>query len=700
MEDTSRRPNTDVSWLPQDGSISSFSSPIVSSTPQRRSFRKPQTSEVVLHKRQDSSNAGASVREEDVGISQTPSLLVAIEVLAHADENRIFNSLAILRSFSGEELGALLALQGYPDDTIRGWLQSARGQGNANVLQTRQAGHLAVAQPESHYASHPRSSTQQVSSQRSSTSSFGRQSSAGNRTTPYTKRGRRSRGRQAPSLPRGDSFNDRTPASSTNGDHVHWCTTCEQPHKIYTCDGYKRHEKEHETRFICMPFGPVEYENGSSYCTLCGIPNPNQRHLEGHKLGDCTQRPRTFTRKSPLVDHLKSHGIKAGEILAERWRRPTEKKAFACGFCVELFLTMVDWLNHIDDAHYKNHEHIRDWDANKVIEGLLRQSGVNESWGHILTSNPYVARSGFSWDQSIVKDLQARLEMAVEDPDILATAAFEFSVPYWEYQSTMNADTNYVDQDMDIDQSYNQHQEHDTRLMLYDPASTLGSVEQSQPQSAFQRSSHDLNDFSNYQLSTGHSHSELSSLVPHTDRDQIIADYLWSQTRPADHIDPGTRGTQPRPSFSRSLDSSSMISGRHHIPNSTQPLVNAGTDWHAGSVHNQSNEPSSIPSARFPSHPKIPRSDSYEPPSMQTLPPTIEEPEELFYPSIRRSTRKKSQSFFARTKKQVSRNNARAPVLTTWSPWTSTMTKQNIPLTRANTRVTTGVFTGVLRNVT
>ena len=308
------------------------------------------------------------------------------------------------------------------------------------MLQTRQAGYLAVAQPETHCTSRPRGSTEQVSSQRSSTSSFGLQSSSGNRTTPYTKRGRRSRGRQAPSLPRGDSFNDRTPASSTNDHHVHWCTVCEQPQEIYTCGGYKRHEKEHETQFICMPFGPVEYENGSSYCTLCGIPNPNQRHLEGHKMGDCTpQRPRAFTRKSLFVDHLKSHGIKAGGILAERWRRPTEKKAFSCGFYVELFPTIVDRLNHIDDAHYKNHEHIHDWDANKVIEGLLRQSGVNESSWHILTLNPYVARSGFSWDQSIVKGLQARLEMAGEDPNILATAALKLSVLYWEYQSRMQA---------------------------------------------------------------------------------------------------------------------------------------------------------------------------------------------------------------------------------------------------------------------
>ena len=236
--------------------------------------------------------------------------------------------------------------------------------------------------------------------------------------------------------------------------------------------------------------------------------------------------------------------------------------------------------------------------------------------------------------------------------------------------------------------------------MPYDPAPTLGSVQQNQPQSVFQRSSHDFNDFSNCQLGTGHNHSELSSLVPHADRDQMMADYLWSETWPADHIDPGTRGTQPRPSLSRSLDSSSMISGRHHIPNSTKPLVNAGTDWHAGSVHNQSNEPSSVTFASFLSHPTITRSDSYEPPSMQTLPPTIEEPEELFDPFIGRSTRKKSLSFFARAKKRVHERNARAPVLTTWSPWTSTMTKQNIPLTRANTRVTTGVFSGVLRNVT
>ena len=136
----------------------------------------------------------------------------------------------------------------------------------------------------------------------------------------------------------------------------------------------------------------------------------------------------------------------------------------------------------------------------------------------------------------------------------------------------------------------------------------------------------------------------------------MMADYLWSDTRPVDHIDPGTRGTQPRPSFSRSLDSSSIISGRHHILNSTQPLVYTGTDWHAGSVHNQSNEPSSMTFASFPSHPTIPRSDSYEPPSIQTLPPTIEQPEELFDPFIGRSTRKKSLSFFARAKKRISRN--------------------------------------------
>ncbi|KAL2038244.1 hypothetical protein N7G274_008893 [Stereocaulon virgatum] len=392
MEGTSWVPDRNVSRFHEEASSSCLTSPIISNTPQRRSFRPRQTPEVVLH------NFQIPVREEEGIITlRIPYPPTAIETLRKIDKDKVFDSLALVRSYSNEELGAFLALRSWPNDSIREWFQSGHGSANANVINTRQASDLMAAQPQSPYRSDPQPSTQQGSSHLSSTGSFSLQSSCSNCIIPDTRRGRRSRGHQAPGIPQEDFPSDKISTSTIISDHVHWCTICEQPRQYETCDGYKRHEKEHETRFICMPFGAVEYKNGSSHCTLCGGLNPTPRHLQSHQLGSCTQNTRSFPRKSLLVNHLKAHGAKAGEALAERWRRPTEKRAFACGFCVQLFSTMVDRLNHID-AHFKNRQHIHDWDANKVIEGLLRQPGLNEYWRQIVSSNAHIASSGFTWD--------------------------------------------------------------------------------------------------------------------------------------------------------------------------------------------------------------------------------------------------------------------------------------------------------------
>ena len=522
------------------------------------------------------------------------------------------------------------------------------------MLHTRQAGHLVAVRPQSPCRSHPQNSTQQGSAHRLSTDSFDPQPSFGNWITPDTRRGRRSRRHQSPGIPRANLLSDKTSASTVVSDHVHWCTICEQPRQYETCDGYKRHEKEHETRFICMPSGAVEYKNGSSHCTLCGVLNPTQHHLQGHQLGSCTQNTRSFPRKSLLVNHLKNHGIKAGEPLAERWRRPTEKKAFACGFCVQSFSTMVDRLNHID-AHYKSRQHIDDWDANKVIEGLLRQPELNEAWRHIVSSNAYIASSGFTWDQRVVKGLQVRLEMGVEDPYTLAMAALELSTPYRQSQNRMILVTGHVDQDMDFGQTFNHYPHHDTVSSSYDPASTIESTQQGQPCSAFQESSNDFDDFSNSRFSNVRHQPGLSLNVPDADRDGRMEDYLWSGSRPSPSLEASTCPNHHQPSLTQSLGSTSVTSGGYHTLESTQSPLHTKIDCHAGSSHGNNNGPPSTTFGGFPSHPFIPRSVSYGPPDMQVAPSAIEEPEKPFDPFIGPSAHINSPCSFAQAKERSSR---------------------------------------------
>ena len=104
-----------------------------------------------------------------------------------------------------------------------------------------------------------------------------------------------------------------------------------------TCDGWKRHMKEHETRYPCMPQGREIYTAQGPECVLCGDLNPDERHYSLHKILPCSIKPlaaRSYTRKSHLITHLKTHGISDGFALAEEWRDTLDKKYFSCGFCL------------------------------------------------------------------------------------------------------------------------------------------------------------------------------------------------------------------------------------------------------------------------------------------------------------------------------------------------------------------------------
>ena len=154
-------------------------------------------------------------------------------------------------------------------------------------------------------------------------------------------------------------------------EHAHWCTYGEHSDPSYTCDGWKRHEKEHEIVYVCMPDGLVENNGSSPCCALCGICNPSPAHLDTHQASTCTEGAKVSrTRKSNLAKHLmSSHGLSFEDAIerAQRWRCKPNKKAFACGLCIKVFFSLTDRLNHIDHEHWSRGETMDSWSQTTLI---------------------------------------------------------------------------------------------------------------------------------------------------------------------------------------------------------------------------------------------------------------------------------------------------------------------------------------------
>ena len=194
--------------------------------------------------------------------------------------------------------------------------------------------------------------------------------------------------------------------------------------------------KEHGTRYRCMPRGPIEYTADGAKCAFCGFRDPNISHCDTHKAFPCANKSldvRSYTRKSHFITHLKTHHNSDCAELADHWRDTINKRHFSCGFCVSYFHSFMEQLNHIDIAHYRLFQHIRDWDPNNVIRGLLLQPGVDEAWRRRLASRPGLIDSLFGWDLSVIEGLQIRLEMSNEPADTLAELAFTESTYDWSH---------------------------------------------------------------------------------------------------------------------------------------------------------------------------------------------------------------------------------------------------------------------------
>ncbi len=215
-------------------------------------------------------------------------------------------------------------------------------------------------------------------------------------------------------------------------EHEHWCTYGEHLKPTKTCEGWKRHEREHEVPYLCMPNGPVEFTLDGKRCALCFKADPDAEHLARHKVSICVgkfREPLKKSRKTDMVEHLARHRVhsKDAAALADRWRYALNKKNFSCGLCVRIFSSITERSNHIDNEHWRHGQNMSAWELSNCIRGLLLEAKVQAAWRCVLASYPNVVESHLRWEMPLAEGLQLRLERGQERPIILAKAALQLS---------------------------------------------------------------------------------------------------------------------------------------------------------------------------------------------------------------------------------------------------------------------------------
>ena len=225
----------------------------------------------------------------------------------------------------------------------------------------------------------------------------------------------------------------------TNPDHKYWCTVCDN-HSFKLSDGWKKHEKEHEVKYVCMLKGLFESTKDGRKCSLCGALNQADSHHLAHNILPCIEaanRP-SFKRRYDMVAHLKDvHAIcdrEKGGNIADKWRHKSSKNAWSCGFCVHLSGSLQDHLRHVGTVHFEKGQNIKDWDYSNVIRGLLLQPSINEAWIHLLESLGPSRSSETKWNRTGTESLLHRLQRGLtskESPQLLAKAAYDSAEFDW-----------------------------------------------------------------------------------------------------------------------------------------------------------------------------------------------------------------------------------------------------------------------------
>ncbi|KAI0390388.1 hypothetical protein F5Y17DRAFT_67565 [Xylariaceae sp. FL0594] len=146
------------------------------------------------------------------------------------------------------------------------------------------------------------------------------------------------------------------------------CTFCTATFR--TKHDWQRHEKSLHLsleQWICCPDGPrsVNPQNGLTSCVFCGVPNPDDEHVESHNFSSCTERAeeeRTFYRKDHLKQHLRLvHNVKS--FLAwtmDKWRVATPAIRSRCGFCGVVLDSWTIRTDHLAE-HFKTGNTMADW---------------------------------------------------------------------------------------------------------------------------------------------------------------------------------------------------------------------------------------------------------------------------------------------------------------------------------------------------
>lgn len=194
---------------------------------------------------------------------------------------------------------------------------------------------------------------------------------------------------------RGDNVTDDE--GSEGSSHRHWCTICKHPRPFLSCNGWKRHMKEHEQIWLC------------EFCA----------------------RKTSFSRRLNLKRHLsETHDLSNEEASnsAYKLKYADIKKAYACGFCIQTFSTHRDQLNHIEHEHWRRRQNISEWDLNKIIHGLLLQPSIQSIWLHLI-GDTSSATQHFTWAASAAEGLIERLELSQEPAADLAAAAIAQLTP-------------------------------------------------------------------------------------------------------------------------------------------------------------------------------------------------------------------------------------------------------------------------------
>lgn len=223
---------------------------------------------------------------------------------------------------------------------------------------------------------------------------------------------------------------DTQPAASlVERPHLYRCTVCKEYRSYKNDSDWKKHEKEHEYTYICMPDGWLRATESGTECVICGVQDPDERHAVEHNVQACSF---CCKRREHMTRHLRKyhgiHNIARACTLAKNWLRGTGRQFWSCGLCVSLFPNLQERLKHTDVEHFRQNQSIDRWNVTNVIYGLLKQPMVWEAWEAQMTAQHGWQHPEIVWEASELGDLQLQLEMGPSDKQsavLLAKLAFD-----------------------------------------------------------------------------------------------------------------------------------------------------------------------------------------------------------------------------------------------------------------------------------